>query len=97
MVARAVLYFLVRYPGAIGTGKYSASDIAMFVNWHKNNKSDVYEWHRNRCIYKSQGNCNPFIDFPELVEKVDFMASFNIAALISADGNGVPGPDDEKE
>ena len=86
VVARAVLYFLVRYPGAIGTGKYSAGDIAMLVNWHKTNQPDIYEWHRNMCIYQSQGNRNPFIDFPELVEKVDFMPSFNISAYDEANG-----------
>ena len=95
VVARAVLYFLVRYPGAIGTGKYSDRDITMFVNWHNNNKPTMYEWHRNVNIYKAQGNRNPFIDFPELVGSVDFMQSFKTASLLEA-FSLTTSPDDEK-
>jgi hypothetical protein len=73
VVARAVLYFLLRYPGKIISEKgYSLKDIPMLVKWHKDNKVSLYELHRNQQIYKAQGNRNPFIDYPELSDKVDF-------------------------
>lgn len=86
VVARAVLYFLLRYPGKIISGKgYNLKDIPMLIQWHKDNKVSLYELHRNHEIYKVQGNRNPFIDYPELVDKVDFKqmgffrrVSFNI-------------------
>jgi endonuclease I len=82
VVARAVLYFLVRYPGKINAGMgYSLSDIPMLLKWHKDNKITLYEYHRNQIIYKAQGNRNPFIDFPELADKIDFKSAFEIKQL----------------
>lgn len=73
--ARAVLYFLLRYPGVFqhGTG-YSGEDLPMLVAWHKSQEVTLYEKYRNQQIQKKQGNRNPFIDFPELVEALDFGA-----------------------
>ncbi len=82
VVARAVLYFLLRYPGKIDAGMgYSLSDIPMLIKWHKDNEITIYEHHRNQIIYKSQGNRNPFIDFPELADKVNFKSAFEIKQL----------------
>ncbi|WP_143828814.1 endonuclease I family protein [Dyadobacter fermentans] len=76
-VARAVLYFLVRYPGIIGN-RYKFEDVAMLVRWHENNPVTLYELHRNQSIYKLQGNRNPFVDFPELAANVDFRHTFDL-------------------
>ena len=69
-VARATLYFLVRYPGEISN--YSEQDIQTFLKWHREDPVSDYERHRNTEIQTRQGNRNPFIDFPELAEKVRF-------------------------
>lgn len=73
-VARAVLYFLLRYPGKVGDerGEYGPKDVEMLKNWSRENPVSEYEQHRNRAIQGKQGNRNPLVDFPELVEKVDF-------------------------
>ncbi|MFB9080579.1 endonuclease I family protein [Flavobacterium procerum] len=77
VVARAVLYFLVRYPGKINEGMgYTLSDVPMLLKWHNDNNVTIYECHRNQIIYKSQGNRNPFIDFPELADKINFKSAF---------------------
>jgi endonuclease I len=82
VVARAVLYFLVRYPGKINAGMgYASSDIPMLLKWHKDNKISLYEYHRNQIIYQAQGNRNPFIDFPELADNVNFKSAFEIKQL----------------
>ncbi len=70
-VARATLYFLIRYPGEIS--HYSAKDIEMLLNWHRDFKISVYEKHRNKEIYHIQKNRNPLIDFPEYADKIDFV------------------------
>jgi endonuclease G, mitochondrial len=73
-VARATLYFLLRYPGAIGDqpGEYKASDLKMLIDWSNRFPVTVYEKHRNQAIAQVQGNRNPLIDFPELANKIDF-------------------------
>lgn len=68
-VARAVLYFLIRYPYQVCRNKI---DIELMKAWHKNNPVSTYEKHRNQTIFRLQGNRNPFIDFPELAGNIDF-------------------------
>ena len=72
--ARSVLYFLLCYPGQIGDrkGEYTAEDIPMLLKWSNENPPTEYEKHRNQYIEKLQGNRNPLVDFPQLVNKVDF-------------------------
>lgn len=70
IVARAVLYFMIRYPKAIKV--YQQKDIAMLKEWASSQPVSLYEKHRNREIFLLQGNRNPFIDFPELTESLNF-------------------------
>ncbi|ASJ73739.1 endonuclease [Granulosicoccus antarcticus] len=67
-VARATMYFLMRYPGVIGdqAGELTKSRVKILVDWHKEFPVDEYEKHRNSFIEKAQGNRNPFIDFPDI-------------------------------
>ncbi len=70
IVARAVLYFLVRYPRQISV--YSMESINTLKAWAIQQPVTLYEKHRNREIFLTQGNRNPFIDFPDLVGTFDF-------------------------
>ncbi|WP_433263570.1 endonuclease [Actinosynnema sp. CS-041913] len=58
-VARATLYFLVRYPGIVDDRRVSE-----LVAWHRKDPVTEYELHRNAAIAEIQGNRNPFIDHP---------------------------------
>lgn len=69
-VARATLYFLVRYPGAIH--HYDRQDLDTLLKCHREDPVSDYERHRNYEIQARQGNRNPFIDFPEWAEVVRF-------------------------
>jgi deoxyribonuclease I len=40
--------------------------------WNKEFEVSLFEKHRNQAIYRIQGNRNPFIDFPDLAEKIQF-------------------------
>jgi endonuclease I/V8-like Glu-specific endopeptidase len=68
-VARATLYFLVRYPGKV---QLPAGRLPILLRWHNQNSVSLYERHRNREIFLKQGNRNPFIDHPEWAGVIDF-------------------------
>lgn len=69
VVARAVLYFMVRYPGAMSV--YDDSAIQVLKSWAAEQPISLYEKHRNREIYLLQGNRNPFIDYPEILQTLE--------------------------
>lgn len=64
-VARALFYFSVRYHIEI-----DPTEEAFLRKWHRQDPADTFEQERNETIYKVQGNRNPFIDHPELVEEI---------------------------
>ncbi|SDO37289.1 endonuclease I family protein [Halobacillus aidingensis] len=63
-VARAMLYFLVRYPDGLEMNQKERIDVDLMLDWHRNEPPEVYELHRNQAIFELQGNRNPFIDYP---------------------------------
>ncbi|KQP17035.1 endonuclease [Pseudorhodoferax sp. Leaf265] len=73
-VARATLYFLLRYPGEIDDSakEYTEIDLATLLDWHHRYPVDEYERHRNAAIHEKQGNRNPLIDHPEWAPLIDF-------------------------
>ena len=77
-VARATLYFLLRYPEDIADNKKEMPKdrLKTIIKWAKDDKVDLWERHRNAEIQKVQGNRNPLIDFPELVNKINFELGF---------------------
>ncbi|MBX3017355.1 MAG: endonuclease [Bdellovibrionaceae bacterium] len=64
-VARALFYFAVRYGMSI-----DATQEATLRKWHVADPVDADETDRNDAIEKVQGNRNPFIDQPELVNQI---------------------------
>lgn len=73
-VARATMYFLLRYPGAIDLdiSQMTPQRLAILKKWHEGDPVSDYERHRNQAIFEVQGNRNPFIDHPEWVNKLAF-------------------------
>ncbi len=74
-VARSVLFLDIRYnglevvygfPDIVG----QLGDLNTLLNWHRNDPPDDFEMHRNNIVYTWQGNRNPFVDHPELVEYI---------------------------
>lgn len=64
-VARAMLYFMIRYPDEIEQSHKETIDAELLLEWHQQFPPELYEKHRNQAIYEIQGNRNPFIDFPD--------------------------------
>lgn len=78
-VARAIFYLVWRYndgtmPLDVVNGNPPNStdgqlgDLALLIQWHRNDPPDDYEMNRNNLIYTWQQNRNPFIDNPDLAE-----------------------------
>ncbi|KDM90509.1 endonuclease [Photobacterium galatheae] len=77
-VARATLYFLLRYPFVIGDdhNEMKLDRLNILLKWHQQHPVSRYERHRNSTIFAVQGNRNPLIDFPHLAEQIDFSLGF---------------------
>lgn len=65
-VARALFYFSVRYQISIDPRQEET-----MRRWHILDPVDAAEMERNEEIYGIQNNRNPFIDYPELVDRVN--------------------------
>ena len=66
--ARAVGYFLLRYPGEVQPGEMPPPRRQILLDWHEQDPVTEWERHRNAAIFDRQGNRNPFIDHPALAE-----------------------------
>ena len=73
-VARATLYFLLRYPGQINDNQheYTRERLSVLLGFHEQFPVEDYERHRNAAIFAVQGNRNPLIDHPEWAARIDF-------------------------
>lgn len=85
-IARGFLYMITRYENLIETWTYNESGQAMLDNkrypgfepwamemlmqWHHDDPVSQKEILRNQAVYQVQGNRNPFIDHPELVDRI---------------------------
>jgi endonuclease I len=68
--ARAVLYFLIRYPHAISDTELPPNRIGVLLAWHEHDPVSEWERHRNAAIFARQSNRNPLIDHPEWAAEV---------------------------
>lgn len=75
-VARIMFYMYIRYDGLKLTDnienadKTSMGKLSLFLEWHEDDPVDNFEIQRNNRIYAYQGNRNPFIDYPEYVDRI---------------------------
>jgi endonuclease G len=78
-VARATLYFLLRYPGQVGdeARELQRERVPLLLDWHRAEPVGEYEHHRNAAIAELQGNRNPLIDHPEWSARINFDAAFD--------------------
>ena len=65
--ARAVFYFLLRYPDEISADEVASDRWQLLVDWHHQDPVSLWERHRNA---ERQGNRNPYIDHAEWLTAV---------------------------
>ncbi len=83
-VARTIFYMATRYdgrdastlklwitdcPGAT-SAKYMMGRLTTLLEWHRLDPPSAREQYRNGAVCGFQGNRNPYVDFPELADKV---------------------------
>jgi hypothetical protein len=75
-VARAMFYFVTRYQNY---SSYLDSQEQILRQWHKTFLPSQAE--RRRCddIYTYQKNRNPFIDYPQFLDRINSISNFSIA------------------
>ena len=64
-VARALFYFSTKYDLVI-----SAAEESVLKQWNHSDPVDDEEIRRNEAIFKLQGSRNPFIDYPDLADRI---------------------------
>jgi len=74
-VARAMFYFIVRYSDrnirqGMNYSEFWSANVGMLLEWNRQDPPDAAERRRNALIEEFQGNRNPFIDNPELAERI---------------------------
>lgn len=92
-LARSYFYFTVCYKdknlgqdnlSMFTGGSLKPWALKMLIRWHNEDPVSQKEIDRNNAVYHIQGNRNPFIDFPELVEKIygnDSINPFNPSGI----------------
>lgn len=53
-----------------GTANFTTTALNLYLNWHREDPVSQKEIDRNNGVAKKQGNRNPFVDAPELVEYI---------------------------
>lgn len=74
-VARATLYFLLRYPDQVSAAELPPARLEVLRRWHREDPVSTYERHRNASIHVLQGNRNPFVDHPEWADLDAFVGA----------------------
>jgi endonuclease I/V8-like Glu-specific endopeptidase len=79
-IARATLYFLLRYPAMIGdeARELQRERLPLLLDWHAKDPVGEYERHRNAAAAELQGNRNPLIDHPEWAGAIPFASAFGL-------------------
>ncbi|MDE5575392.1 MAG: endonuclease, partial [Bacteroidales bacterium] len=80
--ARSYFYMVTRYENQVGnwnsdmlesgnkTRAFKQWAVDLLLKWHRQDPVSDKEIKRNDAVYAKQHNRNPFIDYPELVEKI---------------------------
>jgi endonuclease I len=73
--ARAMCYFVLRHQDY---SNFFAPQEALLRKWTANYLPDTVELRRNRDVETYQGNRNPFIDYPQLLDRIPSLVNPNL-------------------
>lgn len=70
--ARAMMYFVLRYQDY---SCFLQPQESILRQWHKQFLPNTIDKNRNAAIYTAQGNRNPFVDYPQFVDRISVMTT----------------------
>jgi hypothetical protein len=79
--ARAMMYFVLRYANY---SNFFTTQETILRTWHKNFFPTGIERTRNDDIYSMQNNRNPFVDYPQFIDRIHSISSFSSAPAVSS-------------
>ncbi|MCX6290832.1 MAG: endonuclease [Bacteroidetes bacterium] len=74
--ARAMIYFVLRYQNY---SNYFTSQENILRTWHHNFPPSLVEWKRNDDINLIQHNRNPFVDYPQFIDRIHSISAYSSA------------------
>ena len=79
IAARALMYFVLRYQNYSG---FFTPQETILRSWNLNFPSYAAERQRNDAIEAVQHNRNPFIDYPQFIERITSISSTSVAPVV---------------
>jgi hypothetical protein len=79
--ARALMYFVLRYQNYNG---FFTSQEAILRTWHRDFPVGIIDKKRNDDISLIQHNRNPFIDYPQFIERITSITSTSVAPVVKS-------------
>jgi hypothetical protein len=77
--ARGMLYFVLRYQDY---SNFFAPQEAILRTWHNDFQPTTVEKKRNADVYTAQKNRNPFIDYPQFIERITKLVASSTTPLV---------------
>lgn len=74
--ARALMYFVIRYQDY---ANHVQSQEAILRQWHRQYPPQTAEQNRNDAIYNLQNNRNPFVDYPQFLDRIENLVGTSTA------------------
>lgn len=78
--ARAMMYFVIRYQDY---ASHFSTQETVLINWHNTYPPDSIEERRNHDVFTVQNNRNPFIDYPQLAERITSFVGNSVAVPVN--------------
>jgi len=78
--ARAMMYFVIRYQDY---SNHFSTQQNILRNWHNTYPTDSIERRRNNDIFTVQNNRNPFVDYPQLEERISNFVGNSVAPVVN--------------
>ena len=79
--ARAMFYFVLRYQNY---NNFLNSQESILRQWHKGYPPSARDIKRNNGIDSLQYNRNPFVDYPQLIDRITSLSSLSVAPIIKS-------------
>jgi len=80
-VSRVMSYFVVRYHNY---GNFMDQQEASLRLWNKTFPPDSVEKRRNEDIFRMQKNRNPFVDYPQFIDRITSLSQNSVAPVITS-------------